>query len=187
MAISYSIDGTSDSSVNQIFDLLAVMADPKAYNEKLQALQTAVAENKKYVDLVGPANDIMMLREKADTELAEARDQAKQMREEADGVLAEAKTEAKAIVAEASKKASESKAAAKKLEEDAKRKNDDLDVKISNLAAQQAALDADKKSVEKMAEMALAERQEAIKQQEAAKAERDAVIAKHKALIESLA
>ena len=50
--IGSSIDG---SSSNQLFDLLKVVANPEVYSEKVKSLEDAIAENKKYVELVAPA------------------------------------------------------------------------------------------------------------------------------------
>jgi len=111
MSIATSITGGSASS--QLMDLLAVMANPNAYKAKLDALEAATAENKKYVEALGPASEIIDLR-----------DQAKALREEADAYkttttaeanafLVAAKNQAATVVADAKAQSDQLIAAAK--------------------------------------------------------------------------
>lgn len=68
MSISTNIDGSVGGA--NILDLLAtVVSNPAVYEAKLKALQDAVAENKKYVELIGPASDIVRMQ----TEMREAK------------------------------------------------------------------------------------------------------------------
>ena len=119
--ISTNIDGTSGAT-GQLFDLLTVVADPKAYQAKIKALEDATAENKKFVELVGPASDIVSLKEKAlaDTEaakaaLAEAKQKAgelvKAANEKAAGIVADAQAQGAALKQAAQAELDEAKAA----------------------------------------------------------------------------
>lgn len=62
--------GNGDAA--QVFNLLAVVANPDAYGAKLKALVEATEENKKFVALVGPADQVLSLREEAATDRAAA-------------------------------------------------------------------------------------------------------------------
>ena len=63
--IANNIDGSSGNS-SQVLDLLAlVAADPKVYQSKLKELQDAADRNQKYVEAIGPASDIIILRQQA--------------------------------------------------------------------------------------------------------------------------
>lgn len=187
MAISNSIDGSSNSSVNQIFDLLAVMADPKAYNEKLKALQDANEQNQKLIQLVGPAQEIPALREKAAKELQDAKDSAKV-------IVSKAQSEADEIVNAAHQSAAKEKADADDMKKaasaalaEAKKKAKELDAEIAKAKAERLALETDRKNLAASEEQAAYAKHAAEVAAAAAKSQRDAIIAKHKAFIESLA
>ena len=92
MSIATSITGGSAS--NQLMDLLAVVANPDVYKAKLDALDAATAENKKYVEAIGPASEIVALR-----------DEAKAAAQAAKEALAQAKTDAAQLVSNANTKA----------------------------------------------------------------------------------
>jgi hypothetical protein len=91
--IANNIDG---SSIN--LDLLgtvsALLADPTLYASKLKTLTDTIAENKKYVELVGPASDILTLRAQASAD----REFAGKDRAAAEQKLADAKVQADSIV-----------------------------------------------------------------------------------------
>ena len=103
MGIANSITG--DSSSNQLMDLLTVVANPDVYKAKLDALDVATAENKKYVEAIGPASEIVALRDQAKT----LRDQAEVYKNstiaQANADLANATTQASNIVSVAKAKA----------------------------------------------------------------------------------
>jgi hypothetical protein len=84
--ISTDITGNSGGDASQVFNLLAVVANPDMYAKKLTEMVNATEENKKFVALVGPANEILQLREGA-----------KQDREAAKKELLQAKTDAAAV------------------------------------------------------------------------------------------
>jgi hypothetical protein len=60
--ISTNIDGSAGGT-NQLFDLLALVSNPDAYKVKLDQLQKTIDENKKFIALVGPASDVLALRD----------------------------------------------------------------------------------------------------------------------------
>jgi len=133
MSIATSITGGSASS--QLMDLLTVMADPNAYKAKLDALEAATAENKKYVEALGPASEIVDLRDKAKASREEADAYKTTTTAEADAVLVAAKDQAATIVADA-------KDQAKKLVEAAKVKTDAANALMDKALGAQAQVDA---------------------------------------------
>ena len=183
--ITTNIDGSSNGA-NQLFDLLSLISNPDAYTKKLKELQASIDEQKKFVALVGPASEIIALREKAKEdsqakvqELADAKEQASVILNDAkvvaSGILSDAATKAEQILAEANTKKdeitntlSETKAAlaaAKTAEAAAK--------------ASQATVDAKAKEIENALSSASAAQEEAY----AIKAK---VLAKHEEFLKSL-
>jgi len=95
--IASSIDGS-----NSTLDLLStLLADPTVYADKLKALTEATAENKKYVELVGPASEILATRAQADEDRAAAAKAVADAKTQADSIVNGAKADAAAILAEA--------------------------------------------------------------------------------------
>ena len=95
--IASSIDGS-----NSTLDLLStLLADPTVYADKLKALTEATAENKKYVDLVGPASEIVAIRTQADVDRAAAAQAVADAKVEADNIVGGAHADAAAILADA--------------------------------------------------------------------------------------
>lgn len=84
--ISTDITGNSGGDASQVFNLLAVVANPDMYAKKLTEMVNATEENKKFVALAGPANEILQLRESA-----------KEDRENAKNELIKARSDASAI------------------------------------------------------------------------------------------
>ena len=187
MAISNSIDGSSNSAASQIFDLLSIMADPKAYNEKLKALQEAIEKNQKFVELVGPAKDIVNLHEKAKQEYLDAKAAAQAVIEQSKAEAEATKSEAAVILDDARKQAAEVKKSAQKLEYEAQVKNNDLAGRIIVVQNEKALLEAARWNAETISANADEQIKAAEAARAAANADRDAIIAKHKAFIESLA
>lgn len=96
MSISSSITGGPvNNDAAQVFSLLSVIANPESYNEKLSALVAATEENKKIIDLVGSASEILKIREEIEEDKAEAK-----------AIVADAKKKAADIIAKAEKAAS---------------------------------------------------------------------------------
>jgi cell division septum initiation protein DivIVA len=99
--IATSIDGS-----NPTIELLStLLADPTVYADKLKALTEATAENKKYVDLVGPASEIVATRAAADADRAAAEKILANAKVEASGIVGDAKASAEVIVADAQNQA----------------------------------------------------------------------------------
>ena len=140
MSISTNIDGSSGAS-NQLFDLLTVVSNPQAYQAKLKALGDATAENKKFVELVGPASDIVALKEKAKADADEAATALSEANSKAQTVVADAAKKAKDTISEAQKKAEEVTSAASNTRAEA----DKLlaQAKAELVAAQKASADAE--------------------------------------------
>ena len=185
--IPTGIDGRPQSGTDQVFSLLNVIANPEEYAKKLKALNDATAEHKKYVDLVGPAGDILKLKDDAQAdraaaadELAAAKADAKKIKSDADAkakdALEKAQERAKAIIAEA--EAIKASAAADKVA------NQSLSTKLASdlAAAQKAATEA--KAAAKAADDAKAD---AIKAKQEADAERDRLVAWHSNAVKELA
>jgi len=183
--ISTNIDGSIPGS-NALADVLALIANPKAYAAKLAELQAATDEYKAFVALIGPASEIDKLRtdaaldrENAAAALETAKNTAETIVEEAKaqaaGAIALAKTLAADIIADSkatngeAKKLKASLAAAL---EDAKAAKGEADVKIAEAAAAAAEINAQAEVLAK-AEADLA-------------AEKEAIAARHKQFIESL-
>lgn len=185
--ISTDITGGSGSGdANQVFNLLAVVANPDLYAEKVRTLMETIEENKKYIALVAPANEILDLREQSDkdreaikAELENAKKTAAQIKAEAKAaaqvVNANAKSEAAKLLESAQQKQAESvalAAQAEALKAEAARKVDELNAAIKDAQAQAKA--ASKAKTDAQAEKA------------AAKAEREALMAKIDSFIGSL-
>jgi cell division septum initiation protein DivIVA len=184
--IANNIDGSSGGS-SQILELLSlVAADPKVYQSKLKALEDATAEHKKYVELVGPASDILTIKAKVKADLDEAAKTLSEAKQQAADLIAEAKAQAKELVDAAKLTATGLKSDAKKALEVAN---------ITKSQAETAAAQAAQAQVE--ADSAIAQAEERVKSldkaiaeakvaKEAANAIKTEIIAKHKAFIESL-
>ena len=185
MSISNNIDGTSGSS-SQLFDLLTVVSNPALYQEKLQSLESSIAENKKYVDLVGPASDILALKEKA-----------KKDAEDAAEVLENAKQQAAKLVSDANQQASKSIATAKSEADNLKADAQQVVIMANALKAQAESAAAKAAQTQVNAEAVVKEANNKVIQldkeiadaqtaKDAANALKAEIVAKHKAFIASL-
>jgi chromosome segregation ATPase len=185
MAISTNIDGTVGSS-NQLLDLLSVVSNPKVYESKIQDLQDATDAYNKAIALAGPADEIVDLRAKAKDDRDAAKAELADAKAKASKAIADANAQANNIVLDATNKANV-------ILSDAKNKQAETDKLQANVVAAQADIQklqaaADKlnataqKKLDDAADL-LAKAKDAQKQADADKA---AVIAKHKAFIESL-
>jgi hypothetical protein len=95
--IANSIDGS-----NSTLDLLStLLADPTVYADKLKALTEATAENKKYVELVGPVSEIVAIRAQADVDRAAAAQAVADAKVQADSIVGCAHADAAGILADA--------------------------------------------------------------------------------------
>lgn len=184
MSIATNITGGASS--NQLMDLLAVVANPDVYKAKLDALDAATAENKKYIELAAPASEILAMREQikaknteADAELADAKERAvtavKEAKEKAASLVATAQAKADGLVAAAT----ENKAAADSLLAQAKAELAAVQqAKADALKAQASAQAKEQTLIETLANAAAAQAEA-----EAAKAD---ILAKHQEFIQGL-
>lgn len=185
MSIATNIDGSAGST-SQLFDLLTVVSNPTVYQEKIKALESAIAENKKYVDLIGPTSDILALREKTREETVKASDLLKNAKVEAKSIVSDAENKAANIIAAAQKKAAD-------LEEQAQQVLDSaVEIKKEATKAVEQAKTAKAKSDTAITaatnkaqelEVAIAKAKQAEDEAKAVKAE---ILAKHSAFIASL-
>ena len=157
--IASSIDGS-----NSTLDLLStLLADPTVYTDKLKALTEATAENKKYVELVGPASEVIAARAQADADRAAAAQAVVDAKAQADsivggahadaaGILADAQGQADTLVAQAKAQKDESDAIlsqakisladVKRAEAEAKAATAAANAQAQSLAAAQATTEA---------------------------------------------
>ena len=184
MSIATSITGGGAS--NQLMDLLAVVANPDVYKAKLDALDAATAENKKYVEALGPASEIVQLRDQAKGLRQEADDYKKSAIAQADADLLAAKEKAASLVATAQAKAdalvaaaTENKAATDALMAQAKAELAAAQKVTADAVKAQASAQAKEQALSKALEDAAAAQAEA----ETVKAD---ILAKHQAFVEGL-
>jgi hypothetical protein len=174
--IATNIDGTTGSGdANQVFNLLAVVANPDMYAEKVRTLMEATAEHKKFLALVAPANEILAIRQQIDQDKANAKAELEKAREDAAKLVADAKVEAKGIVDDAKEQGSKTAATAKKVEKQAADK-------------MAAAVEAERKVTEALAEAKALQKSldDKIKATDALRAEVEKLKAEHEALKASL-
>lgn len=183
--ISTSIDGSVGGS-NQLFDLLSLVSDPKAYAEKVQALEAATAENKKYVELVAPASDILRLREVTRQEREDAAGELAAARKQAADLIAEAKEEAAAIRNTANAAAGATKRRAQQVMDHAQAKAAELDLAIADAKAAKDRSDHEAEELRALANSAQKAKDEADALMADAERVKADIIARHKAFIASL-
>jgi hypothetical protein len=183
--ISTNIDGSIPGS-NALADVLALIANPKAYAAKLAELQAATDEYKAFVALIGPASEIDKLRTDAALDRENAAAATAFAKNFVETTMAEAKAEAADVIAKAKAEAADiitdtkaTNAEAKKLKASladalhiANKLKAEADVKIAEAAAAAAEVNAQAEVLAK-AEADLA-------------AEKEAIAARHKQFIESL-
>lgn len=180
-----NIDGSVAGS-NDMANLLTLMSDPKGYATKLAELQEATAENRKYVELVGPASEITALR----AQIADDRENASATllaaKREAEDVLSAAKEDAASIKAAATAEAAALRDEAKKVNAEAKKLKASLasaiaDAQASKDEADQAMVAANARAGDIVAAKAALDAATA-----SADARRLDIIERHKQFIESL-
>jgi cell division septum initiation protein DivIVA len=96
--MSISTDITGGSSSNQLLDLLTVVANPTVYKAKIDALDAATAENKKYVEAIGPASEIVALRDEANANVAKSKEALSKANAEAFQIKEKANSDSQAIL-----------------------------------------------------------------------------------------
>ena len=99
--ISTDITGNAGGDASQVFNLLAVVANPDMYAKKLTEMVNATEENKKFLALIGPANEILQLREDAKKDREEAQKELLQAKSDAADKKAAATLAGKEVVAKA--------------------------------------------------------------------------------------
>jgi hypothetical protein len=184
--ITTNIDGSTTNASSQLFDLLAVVSNPSVYTAKLKELQDATDANNKTIALVGPANQVLQLRDEATTTLAEAKqkledaqttaDQIKQTAQnKAADLLTSVRLQAQQIITDANMLKAEADAALRGAQEkDKAAEAAEAKAKEANIASQAATLSLDSAITA------------ANKAELDAKATKASIIAKHKDFIESL-
>ena len=145
MSIANNIDG-SNGGANQLLDLLSLVSNPKVYESKIKALQDATDENKKYVDLVGPASEILQLRAEAEVATQNAKDTVENAKAQALQLVNDAKRKADAMIGEAKVTAAKLENEAKALSEVAKQKA--ADASLAETQANAVKVELDKGVVE---------------------------------------
>ena len=184
--ISRDITGAVADGSDKLFNLLALVSNPKLYEEKIKELQDATAQHKKYVDAVGHVDEVLRLR-KEDADVAKAaKDKADESNKFAADVVKKAQADAAAIVAAA-------RESAKKLSNDAKEAADKANNLVKQAELRMADLNARDlrlKTLESGLQAKSAELSAAMAEAETAKQDaivtKNDIIAKHKALIEGL-
>lgn len=151
----------SGQAMDTLGALLHLLADPKAYEQQLNTLRKAIDENRKYVELIAPAGEIMNMLEaqrvagaEADKRLADAKTQARKMIDDAqimgDDFRAKAAEDAKTIKAAAASELEKVKADAdevrngKKVLAEAKKATDEAEKATAATEVERQALMADR-------------------------------------------
>jgi len=183
--ISTNIDGSIPGS-NALADVLALIANPKAYAAKLAELQAATDEYKAFVALIGPASEIDKLRTDAALDRENAAAATAFAKNFVETTMAEAKAEAADIIAKAKEEAAGIIADTKATNAEAKKIKASLTEAIANANAAKTEADAkiaeaDAKAAEVIARSKFLDEAEA-----ALAAEKEAIAARHKQFIESL-
>ena len=187
MGISTDISGSSNvGGASQLLDLLALVSNPAVYKNKLDALEAATAENKKFVELVGPADSIVKMRETIALELADVKRTSEEAKKTVAETVLAARSQAAEMVSDAQAKADALKAEAQALVDEAK--SDIAATKAALSAAKKAKVDADAISADfAVRSQALADAQVEVDVMKAEiTAAKEAILAKHQEFLASL-
>jgi hypothetical protein len=183
--ISTNIDGSSGGT-NQLFDLLALVSNPDAYKAKLDQLQKTIDENKKFIALVGPASDVLALRDVLAANTSESKAALADAKVKAAEIKDSAESQAKDVVQKAHEVANQLIADANAAKESSIAEA--LETTNALKAAKTVQIAADKLKVS--GESKLIELNTAIKEVSQAQIEVDAlkasIIAAHQAFIAGL-
>ena len=185
MSIATNIDGTSGGA-NQLLDLLALVSNPAVYENKIKALQSVTDEYNKAIALVGPADEVLALRQKAQDDQSNATKLLAEAAEQAQALVAEAKAEAAEIVKTAKDQAAKAIANAKAQSDAVEADKTAVETLRAEVSKDQAVLASQQAEVQtklELAELIAEQAKQAKAEAEALKAD---VIAKHKAFIETL-
>jgi chromosome segregation ATPase len=145
--IATDITGSSNGA-SQLLDLLSLVANPKVYEAKIKSLQDATELNRKYVEAVGPANEILDLRDKAKADRAAAASELEAAKASAGEAAANAKKAASDVTKNANTAAAAKKEEAERLVAAAQVQRAELESRSQSLAKAQTELD---KQQEKLA------------------------------------
>lgn len=130
-------------SSNNFLDMVAFLADPEKVKAEYQRIESARADAQKLVDLVGPAQEVIKLRDEAMRMNDEARTSLASAKSDASRTTSDAKSKAEAILAQARQKADEMTAQAANALNEAQNK----DLAVANALASAKALEARAQSV----------------------------------------
>lgn len=186
--ISTDITGSnSNGDASQVFNLLAVVANPDLYAEKVRTLMQATQENKEFLALVAPAHEVLSLREQLGKDVAASKEALAAAKAEAEQIKAEAKAAGAAALADAKKEA-------KKVLAEAQQRNSDAlasAARASKSAEEAATALVATKAQQSKLESAIAEAQtqaaELKKAQEGVAAIRAKLLETHKRHLQELA
>jgi len=112
--ISTEINAGQFAGNGQMMEMLSVItSSPEVYSQRLKDLQEATEQNRKMVELVAPASDIISLRDRLRIELASASAALTEAKSRAEAIFSEAREAADAMIASAEKQAESMMAEAK--------------------------------------------------------------------------
>lgn len=184
--IGGNITGSTSDGTDKLFNLIALVSDPKLYETRLKELQDAIDKNEKYVKAVGAVDDVMRLRGEAAALKAEAEKTLADSRATVADHLAQAKAEAQAMIDAANKDANQMRAEAKQVKSAATAQKKALEDREAELIAQQRQVKVSAAEIQAKAEaldLELAKAKDAVDDAIRVKSE---IIAKHRAFLETL-
>jgi hypothetical protein len=111
--------GNSDAS--QVFNLLAVVANPDVYAEKMRTLMDATAEHNRLLALIGPASEILAIREQVDKDKKAFDESCAKEKEKIAQLKSSAQAASKEKISTATQKADGIVAAAEQVKAEAER------------------------------------------------------------------
>lgn len=178
--------GSGNGDANQVFNLLAVVANPDVYAEKVRTLMEATEENKKFVALIGPANEILDLRDQAAKKLAEAKEVLDAARQEAEQLKVSAEAEKQKLVEDAKAEAAQITDEAKKLKAETKAANAAATAKARENEAALRAVKAQQDDLEAKIKKAEDQYEQNAADSEVIEANKQKLIAIHKRHLQEL-
>ena len=185
--ISTDITGVVNNNSAQVFSLLAVVTNPEIYAEKLKTLMAAIEEQKKYVELIAPASEIMALRTSIVADKAAAAASIEEAKAEAKQLKATAKAQAQVIVEDAEKTAASIKKVSAEMQASATAKLAEADATATALKSQLASAAAAEKAAKAQVAAAEAEKKALEVEKIAVISIKDKLSAKVKAFAEDVA
>lgn len=179
--ISTSITGGFETS-----QLLTLLAEPEALKERIENLEKATSEYKKYLAAVAPASEVLKFRDEAKADREEAAKILQKAKDDAEKILSEANSQKFEILNQATDEADKIKSEAKAISDSARAKDEAAsEAKKVALSDSEKAKDAEEKA--KLREKLALEAQENFNAStEELKAIKADILAKHQAFIESI-